>query len=114
LIICEALLLTGNYEDGSEYIWHGKNFLSESGLDKNSPFDIWEDFVNFRKDDDEKTNKEFSDNRELYYFFSKKYSSIVKLLSGLKGKNVKLSDKSQLDELIKETGYKRLLSLPVY
>jgi len=114
LIICEALLLTGNYDEGSEYIWYGKNFLSESGQDKNSPFDLWEDFVNLKKGTDIKKKKEFSDNQEFQYSFSKKYSAIVNLLSGFGAKNIKVSRKQQLEDLIKETGYKRLLTLPLY
>jgi hypothetical protein len=50
----------------------------------------------------------------LNYSFSKKYSAIIKLLLGLNTKRIKVSDKQQLSELIKETGYKKLLSLPVY
>jgi len=114
LIICEALLLTGNHEDGSEYIWYGKNFLSESGQDKDSPFDLWEDFASIKKGTDTKKKKEFSDSHELHYSFSKKYNAIVKLLSGINGRNIQVSRKQQLEELIKETGYKRLLTLRVY
>jgi hypothetical protein len=114
LILCEALLLTGHYEDGSEYIWHGKNFLSESGLDKNSSFDLWEDFASFHKEGDPRKKKDYAEKQELNYSFSKKYSAIIKLLSGLNTKRIKVSDKQQLSELIKETGYKKLLSLPVY
>jgi hypothetical protein len=114
LIICEALLLTGNYDEGSEYIWHGKSFLSDSGQDKNTLFNLWEDFANFRKDSNYKKKKNSPDKLELHYSFSKKYSTIVKLLSGVNAKNVKLPPSQQLSELIKETGYKRLLSLPVY
>jgi hypothetical protein len=114
LIICEALLLTGNYDEGSEYIWHGKSFLSASGQDKNAPFNLWEDFANFRKDNNYKKKKNSPDKQELHYSFSKKYSTIVKLLSGINAKNIKLPYHQQLTELIKETGYKRLLSLPVY
>jgi hypothetical protein len=114
LILCEALLLTGHYEDGSEYIWHGKNFLSESGLDKNSSFDLWEDFASFHKEGDPRKKKDYAEKQELNYSFSKKYSAIIKLLSGLNAKRIKVSDKQQLSELIKETGYKKLLSLPVY
>ena len=62
----------------------------------------------------EQKKKEFSDKQELHYTFSKKYGAIVKLLSGINAKNVKLSDKQQLTDLIKETGYKRLSTLPVY
>jgi hypothetical protein len=112
LIVCEALLLTGNYDEGIEYIWHGKNFLSESaraGQDKNSPFDIWENFVNSRKDNGQKKKKEFIEVPESPYSFSKKFNSIVKLLSA---KNLKTSQRQQLAELIKVTGYRRLASLP--
>jgi hypothetical protein len=114
LIICEALLLTGNFDEGSEYIWYGKNFLSESGLDKNSPFDLWEDFAGARKGADPKKKKEFSDSQELHYSFSRKYNTIVNLLSVITNKNGKASQRQQLEHLIKETGYKRLLILPVY
>jgi hypothetical protein len=114
LIICEALLLTGNYEEGSEYIWHAKNFLTTSGQDKNSLFNLWEDFANFRKDANYKKKKNDPHSQELNYIISKKYNTIVKLLAGSNTKNIKLSDNQQLNELIKDTGYKRLLALPVY
>jgi hypothetical protein len=112
LIICEALLLTANYEEGYEYIWHGKTFLSASGQAKNTFFNLWEDFANFKKDNNHKKKKNTPDKQELHYSFSKKYITIVKLLSGITAKNIKLSSNQQLSELIKETGYKRLLSLP--
>jgi hypothetical protein len=114
LIICEALLLTGNYEEGAEYIWHAKNFLAVSGQDKNTLFNLWEDFANFRRDPGYKKKKSDQDNQELHYAYSKKYTSIVKLLSGINPRNNKLPASQQLSELIKETGYKKLLSLPVY
>lgn len=114
LIICEALLLTGNYEEGSEYIWHAKNFLAVSGQDKNTLFNLWEDFANFRKDSNYKKKKNDVDKQDLNQTISKKYNTIVKLLTSVNAKNIKLSDNEQLNELIKETGYKRLLTLPVY
>lgn len=113
LIICEALLLTGNNEEGAEYIWHGKSFLAASGQDKNTLFNLWEDFANFRKDSNYKKKKSLPDKQGLHYTFSKKYSTIVQLLSGISAKNIKLPYSTQLSELIKETGYKRLLSLPI-
>lgn len=113
LIICEALLLTGNYDEGSEYIWHGKTFLSTSGQDKNTLFNLWEDFANRRRDNKNRSFKNTSNTTVFYNSFSKKYSSIIKLLSTgtLKSKN--LARNEQLNELVKETGYKRLLLLPV-
>ena len=63
LIICEALLLTGNYDEGSEYIWYAKNFLAVSGQDKNTLFNLWEDFANFRKDPAHKKKKNDLDKR---------------------------------------------------
>jgi hypothetical protein len=114
LIICEALLLTGNYEEGAEYIWHAKHFLAVSGQDKNTLFNLWEDFGNFRKDSNYKKKKRDPHHEELNHVFSKKYNTIVKLLSGSSGKNSKPSDHKQLNDLIKETGFKRLLSLPLY
>ncbi len=114
LIICEALLLTGNYEEGSEYIWYAKNFLAVSGQDKNTLFNLWEDFANFRKDPAHKKKKNDLDKQELHYAYSKKYTAIVKLLAGINPRNIKLPASQQLSELIKETGYKKLLSLPVY
>jgi len=114
LIICEALLLTGNYEEGAEYIWYAKNFLAVSGQDKNTLFNLWEDFANFRKDPHYKKKKNDPHHQELHYAFSKKYTTIVRLLSGNNAKNIKMAQNQQLSDLIKETGYKKLLSLPVY
>jgi hypothetical protein len=114
LIICEALLLTGNYEEGSEYIWHAKNFLAISGQDKNTLFNLWEDFASFRKDPGHKKKKTDPHHQELNHIFSKKYNTIVKLLTIFDGKTLKPVDHQQLKELIKETGYQQLLSLPVY
>jgi hypothetical protein len=110
LIICESLLLTGNLEEGNEYIWHGKSYLSASGQDKNSLFNLWEDFANSRKASPKKKKKSNPNRQVFYYSFAKKYSTIVKLLSE---NNRKSTRNQQLSELVKDTGYKRLLSLPV-
>lgn len=114
LIICEALLLTGNYDEGSEYIWHGKNFLSASGQDKNTLFNLWEDFVNSRKEIKLKAKKG-PDDKEAFYnsFTSQKYSTIIRLLSVPATKKISVTRNQQLLDLIRETGYKKLLSLQV-
>ena len=111
LIICEALLLTGHYDEGAEYIWHGKTYLSTSGQDKNSLFNLWEDFASLRKDKKKNLSKGIPDSLGFYNSFSKKYNTIIKLLSTgtLKSKN--LARGEQLNNLVKETGYKRLLTL---
>ena len=114
LIICEALLLTGIYEEGAEYIWHAKNFLSTSGQDKNTLFNLWEDFANFRKDPSHKKRRNEAGKQEFLYAFSRKYTAIVKLLSGGQSGNTKTPPSQQLAALVKETGYKKLLSLPLY
>jgi hypothetical protein len=100
LIICEALLLTGNYEEGSEYIWYAKNFLAVSGQDKNTLFNLWEDFANFRKDPDHKKKKNDLDRQELHYAYSKKYTAIVKLLAGINARHIKLPASQQLSEVL--------------
>jgi hypothetical protein len=113
LIICEALLLTGYYEEGGEYIWHGKTFLAASGQDKNTLFNLWEDFASSRKDN-YKPKKNMGDKETFYNSFtSQRYSTIIKLLSRPASKNTSPAHSQQLSELIKETGYKKLLSLPV-
>src|SRR5690606_16913307 len=109
LIICEALLLTGNLEEGNEYIWHGKSYLSASGQDKNSLFNLWEDFAYSRKGSLKKKKRPAANRVITYYSFAKKYSSIIKLLSEPARRNTR---NQQLQELVKETGYRRLLSLP--
>jgi hypothetical protein len=114
LIICEALLLTGNYEEGAEYIWHAKNYLAMSGQDKNTLFNLWEEFANFRRDAQHKKRKSDLASSELHYAFSRKYITIVKLLAGINNGNPKMPAHQQLSELVKETGYKKLLSLPLY
>ncbi len=111
LVICEALLLTGNYDEGAEYIWHGKTFLSTSGQDKNTLFNLWEDFANMRRNDKSRSSKKSPDTPLFYNSLSKKYSSIVKLLSTGTLKSKSLVRDEHLNELIRETGYKRLLSL---
>jgi len=112
LIICEALLLTANYEEGAEYIWHGKSYLSDSGQDKNTLFNLWEDFAGSRKDDKLKKRKNNPEKQPFHYSFSKKYNTIVELLSASASKTGSSAADQQLSDLIKETGYKRLLSLP--
>ncbi len=109
LIICEALLLTGNLEEGHEYISHGKSYLSASGQDKNSLFNLWEDFSTSRKGSPRRKKRTPANRQVFYYSFAKKYSSILKLLSE---NNKKTTRNQQLSELVKDTGYKRLLSLP--
>ena len=91
-----------------------KKFLAVSGQDKNTLFNLWEDFASFRKDPNYKKKKNDPPNQELHYGFSKKYTTIVRLLSGDTTKNIKMPTNQQLSDLIKETGFKRLLSLPVY
>jgi hypothetical protein len=112
LIICEALLLTGHYDEGAEYLWHGKTFLSESGQDKNTLFNLWEDFVNLRRDNQRNKKENNPDKGAIYNSFSKKYTTIIKLLPTANSKSNNLTQSQQLAELISETGYKRLLSLP--
>lgn len=109
LIICEALLLTGNLEEGNEYIWHGKSYLSASGQDKNSLFNLWEDFAYSRKGSQKKKKRSSANRQVFYYSFAKKYSTIIKLLSESTRRSTR---NQQLSELVRETGYRRLLSLP--
>jgi len=109
LIICEALLLTGNYEEGNEYIWHGKYYLSSSGQDKNSLFNLWEEYANSRRPNLKKKKKAAVSRPVFHYSFAKKYYTIIKLLSESTRKS---SRNQQLSDLIKETGYKRLIALP--
>jgi hypothetical protein len=112
LIICEALLLTGHYEEGSEYIWHGKTYLSTSGQDKNTLFNLWEEFLDSHREGNIKKKEPRKD--QLYYnSFSTKYTTIIKLLSANSMQRRTASRQEQLDDLIRETGYKRLLSLIV-
>ncbi len=80
LIICEALLLTGNYDEGAEYLWHGKTYLSASGQDKNTLFNLWEDFVSLRRDNQRNKKESNPDKGAIYNSFSKKYTTIIKLL----------------------------------
>jgi hypothetical protein len=110
LIICEALLLTENYEEGAEYIWHGKTYLSDSGQDKNTLFNLWEDLAGSKKDYKNKKGKNTSEKQPFYYSFSKKYNTIIELLAIASGKKGNTNSDNQLSELISETGYKRLLS----
>jgi hypothetical protein len=104
------LLLTGNYEEGNEYIWHGKYYLSSSGQDKNSLFNLWEEYANSRRPNLKKKKKAAASRPVFHYSFAKKYYTIIKLLSESTRKS---SRNQQLSDLIKETGYKRLIALPV-
>jgi hypothetical protein len=113
LIICEALLLTGNYDEGAEYIWHGKTYLSTSGQDKNTLFNLWEEFANTRRNTKSKSRESNSDQQSFYHAAAKKYMAIIKLLSANSTKRRSANREEQLNELIKETGYKRLLALSV-
>lgn len=111
LIICEALLLTGNYEEGSEYVWHGKTYLSDSGQDKNTLFNLWEEFAGIRRDDKSKKRRNVTEKQPFYHSFSKKYNAIVEWLSINPQQGNGVSADQQLSDLIKETGYKQFLSL---
>ncbi|MBC7950076.1 MAG: hypothetical protein H7Y42_19485 [Chitinophagaceae bacterium] len=113
LIIGEALLLTGNYDEGREYIGHGKTFLAVSGQDKNTLFNLWEDFINRKKSMLVKRREGDADKSSYYNSFSRKYTTIIKLVTekGSRTKSVARAD--QLAELIKETGFKRFVTLPV-
>jgi hypothetical protein len=112
LIICEALLLTGHYDEGAEYIWHGKTYLSTSGQDKNTLFNLWEEFLNSRREGKIR-KKEHSHDQSYYNTFSRKYTMIIKLLSVNNLQRRTASREEQLEDLIRETGYKRLLQLTV-
>ncbi|MBL7742115.1 MAG: hypothetical protein JNN00_01450 [Chitinophagaceae bacterium] len=113
LIICEALLLTGHYDEGAEYIWHGKTYLVASGQEKNTLYNLWEDFANVKRGSKSKGKERNVDNEILQFTFSKKYNMIIALLSGEVSKSKPSAPNQRLIELIQETGYKKLLSLLV-
>jgi hypothetical protein len=113
LIICEALLLTGYYDEGAEYIWHGKSYMAASGQDKNTLYTLWEDFATLKKTGKEKKQEPVIDKEVLYSPRAKKYNTIIELISGGAMRNKQSAANQRLIELVRETGYKKLLSIPV-
>lgn len=112
LIICEALVLTGHYDEGAEFIWHGKSYLAASGQDKNSLYNLWEDITNIkRRSKDKKKSNDPEHKQLIYQSFSRKYNTIIWLLSLATPENKQAGNMQQFRELVHETGYKRLLSL---
>ncbi|MBL7738953.1 MAG: hypothetical protein JNK14_07010 [Chitinophagaceae bacterium] len=112
LIICEALLLTGHYDEGAEYIWHGKTYLAASGQEKNTLYNLWEDFANVKRGNKNKSKDRNAVAGATEHAFSKKYITIISLLSHQASRNSPARPIQQLTELIQETGYKKLLFLP--
>jgi hypothetical protein len=110
LIICEALLLTGHFEEGAEYVWHGKTYLATSGQEKNTLYDIWEDLANVRRMG--KGKKKLPDRRDepAHHAFPKKYNTMIWLLSQDIGRSRQSPNMQLFKDLVRQTGYKRLLS----
>lgn len=101
LAVCEALILTNQYEESMEYIRRGKTFLADKGAAVN-PFGTWESIV-----DSKKNNKTVAItlkkpvNNIGSHQLNKKYNSLVTLSQLPRINNV------QLTSLINETGYTR-------
>lgn len=108
LILCEALLLTGHFDEGAEYIFYGKNYLSASGQeDKSALYNLWEDFLNYRREPRSSGKDARPDAGTGTSSFSRKYDMLIRLLSMPSN----TANSIYLKDLVKETGFKRLLSL---
>jgi hypothetical protein len=101
LAVCEALILTNQFEESMEYIRRGKSFLADKGTTLN-PFSIWERIIDSKRENkplDVPLKK--SATNFISHQLNKKYNNLV-TLSQMPRVNM-----SQLSSLIAETGYTR-------
>lgn len=101
LAVCEALILTNQFEESMEYIRRGKSFLADKGATLN-PFSIWESIIDSKRDNkplDIPLKK--SATNFISHQLNKKYNNLVTLSQMSRINN------SQLSSLITETGYTR-------
>lgn len=113
LIICEALLLTGHYDEGAEYIKHGKTYMAISGQDKNTLFNLWEDFLHTMREDKSRKREPRPEQPVYYNSYCRRYVSMIRLITVNKLQRRTASREKQLEDLIRTTGYRRLLSVAV-
>jgi hypothetical protein len=113
LIVCEALILTGHYEEAKEYIWKNKGFYAGEANSNitDSPFRLWENILknsNLYKYKDKLHKPKSQFNHSVDSHLAKRYNAIVnQSLNRIhKGKQ---QTSNQLAELIKETGFVRFL-----
>lgn len=101
LAVCEALILTNQFEESMEYIRRGKSFLADKGATLN-PFTIWESIIDSKRDNkplDIPLKK--SATNFISHQLNKKYNNLVTL------SQMSRINTSQLSSLITETGYTR-------
>lgn len=110
MMLCEALLLTGHFEEGAEYSWHARNYLSASGQDKPTFFDLWDAFASARREPGEKSTRG-SEPHEFYHSVSRKYGMMIGLLAEKKRGRLNKAKQEQFADLLKDTGFKRLTQI---
>jgi hypothetical protein len=101
LAVCEALILTNQFEESMEYIRRGKSFLADKGASLN-PFSIWESIIDSKRDNkplDIPLKK--SATNFISHQLNKKYNNLVTL------SQMSRINSTQLSSLITETGYTR-------
>jgi hypothetical protein len=111
LIVCEALILTGHYEEANEYIWKNKGFRAGevSSNITDSPFKLWENILkNMNPPKDKLPKVKSQSHRSTNYHLAKRYNAIVSQSLNHIHKGKQLSN-IQLAELVKETGFVRFL-----
>jgi hypothetical protein len=101
LAVCEALILTNQFEESMEYIRRGKSFLADKGASLN-PFSIWESIIDSKRDNkplDIPLKK--SATNFISHQLNKKYNNLVTL------SQMSRINSTQLSSLITETGHTR-------
>jgi len=110
LAIAEALILTGQVDEGKEYIRRGKAALNARNGVPANPFTFWEQVIPAGK---EQSLKKFEIPKKSQlppsynYYLHKRYHNLVML--ALNSSSQKQHE--QLESLVRETGYIRFLRL---
>jgi len=108
LIMTEALILTNHYPEANDYIKKGKSRLTpfKKGQEHENPFGPWEKMVNSKRNTTLKVimppSKTGANNAFPSSPLTKRYFAILSLLAASKTK------RTNLDDLIQETGFYRL------
>lgn len=104
LAVCEALVLIGREDEGSEFIRRGKQLLSFSRKPLTvNPFELWEHVILSKKNPSRRALPGTSKAKEIPTgnILNRRYNNLVRIaLARTTGK-----EKSQLPGLIAETGY---------
>ncbi len=118
-IISEALLLTGYYEEAYHYIKQTRKYKdcqneSESPLDFSQNYNLIEAYALYNLGNKQQAEKKFNEIKSSEFpFLIKRFSCIIyiSLIKKIKPREKDIKYEDQLNTLITETGFKRLLTI---